>query len=108
MIHRAVLGSIERFFGILVEHHNGHFPFWISPVQALVLNVTSEQESYAKEVAQTLRSWGLRVEEDLRNEKLGYKIREAQLQKVPVMLVLGNKEKDSRTLSVRKNTGKLS
>jgi threonyl-tRNA synthetase len=105
MIHRAVLGSIERFFGILVEHHNGHFPFWISPVQATVLNVTSDQESYVKEVAQTLRSWGLRVEEDLRNEKLGYKIREAQMQKVPLMLVLGNKEKDSRTLSVRKNTG---
>jgi threonyl-tRNA synthetase len=105
MIHRAVLGSLERFLGILVEHHNGHFPFWISPIQALVLNVTSDQEAYAKEVTQTLKSWGLRVEEDLRNEKLGYKIREAQMQKVPLMLVLGNKEKDSRTLSVRKNTG---
>ncbi len=105
MIHRAVLGSIERFFGILVEHHNGHFPFWISPVQALVLNVTSDQETYAKEIAAALKGWGLRVETDLRNEKLGYKIREAQMQKVPLMLVLGNKEKDSRTLSVRKTTG---
>jgi threonyl-tRNA synthetase len=105
MIHRAVLGSIERFFGILVEHHNGHFPFWISPVQALVLNVTSDQEAYVKEIAESLKAMGLRVETDLRNEKLGYKIREAQLQRVPLMLVLGNKEKDSRTLSVRKATG---
>lgn len=105
MIHRAVLGSIERFLGILVEHHNGHFPFWISPIQALVLNVTSDQEAYAKEVAESLKTMGLRVETDLRNEKLGYKIREAQLQRVPLMLVLGNKEKDSRTLSVRKATG---
>jgi len=105
MIHRAVLGSIERFFGILVEHHNGHFPFWISPIQALVLNVTSDQEAYAEQVAQQLKAWGLRVETDLRNEKLGYKIREAQLQRVPFMLVLGNKEKDANTLSVRKHTG---
>jgi len=105
MIHRAVLGSIERFLGILVEHHNGHFPFWISPVQALVLNVTSDQEAYVKEIAESLKAMGLRVETDLRNEKLGYKIREAQLQRIPLMLVLGNKEKDSRTLSVRKATG---
>lgn len=105
MIHRAVLGSLERFLGILVEHHNGHFPFWISPVQAVLINVTSDQEAYTKEIGQALRSWGLRVEEDLRNEKLGYKIREAQVQKVPLMLVIGNKEKESQTVSVRKHTG---
>lgn len=105
VMHRAVLGSIERFMGILIEHHNGHFPLWISPVQAVVINVTGDQEAYVNEVADTLTSWGLRVERDTRNEKLGYKIREAQLQRAPLMLVLGNKEKDAKTISVRKSNG---
>jgi threonyl-tRNA synthetase len=105
MIHRAILGSFERFMGILIEHHAGHLPLWINPVQGVVINVTPDQEAYAKEVAATLTGWGLRVQTDLRNEKLGYKIREAQLQRVPLMLVLGNKETESRTLSVRKSSG---
>lgn len=105
MIHRAVLGSLERFMGILIEHHAGHFPFWIAPVQATIINVADEQADYAKQVHAQLKALGLRVEIDLRNEKLGYKIREAQLQKIPLMVVLGGKEKETNTLSVRKNSG---
>jgi threonyl-tRNA synthetase len=105
MLHRAVLGSLERFMGILIEHHAGHLPLWINPVQAVVINVTDDQAEYAKTVAATLRSWGLRVENDLRNEKLGYRIREAQLQRIPLMIVLGNKELEGKTLSVRKHSG---
>lgn len=105
MIHRAVFGSLERFIGILIEHHAGHLPVWINPVQAVVINVMTDQESYCKELAAKLTEMGVRLETDLRNEKLGYKIREAQLKKIPMMIVIGNKEMESKTLSVRKHTG---
>jgi len=105
MIHRAILGSFERFMGILVEHHAGHLPLWISPVQIALINVAEDQEGYVKGVAETLSKWGLRVETDLRREKLGYKIREAQLKKTPLMGVLGPKEMENQTLSVRDHSG---
>jgi len=105
MIHRAILGSLERFLGILIEHHNGHFPFWLAPVQVAVMNVTDEQADYANRVGKTIRDWGVRATVDTRNEKLGYKIREAQMQRIPLMLVLGNKEKDSSVVSIRKGSG---
>jgi threonyl-tRNA synthetase len=105
MIHRAVLGSIERFMGILIEHHAGHLPVWIAPVQASVISVTPDQEAYATEVTAELAAWGVRVEADTRNEKLGYKIREAQMKKIPYMVVLGAKEAEARTVTVRKTTG---
>ncbi len=105
MIHRAILGSLERFIGILIEHHAGHFPFWIAPVQAKIINVMDDQANYSKEIHELLLQLGLRSELDLRNEKLGYKIREAQLQKIPLMIVLGAKEMETKTISVRKNNG---
>jgi threonyl-tRNA synthetase len=105
MIHRAILGSLERFMGILIEHHGGHFPVWLAPTQAVVINVTPDQEIYAKDVAQSLDQAGVRVELDCRNEKLGYKIREAQLAKAPFMVILGAKEAETSTLSVRRNSG---
>lgn len=105
MIHRAILGSLERFMGILIEHHAGHFPFWISPTQITLISVTEAQAEYTRELAKTLEGMGLRVEADVRYEKLGYKIREAQLKKVPLMIVIGQKEMDSQKISVRKNNG---
>jgi threonyl-tRNA synthetase len=105
MIHRAILGSVERFMGILVEHHAGHLPLWIAPVQAVLINVTDAQLDYAQKILETLKSWGIRAELDSRNEKLGYRIREAQMKKIPLMLVLGEKEKTAQTLSVRKTNG---
>jgi threonyl-tRNA synthetase len=92
MIHRALLGSLERFFGILVEHYGGAFPLWLAPTQAMVLTVTDAQNAFAEEVVRKLKAAGLRVDADLRNEKLGAKIREAQLMKIPYMLVVGDKE----------------
>ena len=105
MIHRAIFGSLERFMGIMIEHHAGHFPVWCSPVQATVIAVTADQAAYAEELAATMQSWGVRVETDLRNEKLGYKIRAAQLKKTPWMVVLGGKEVEARTVTVRQSTG---
>ena len=101
MIHRAVLGSIERFMGIFIEHYAGHFPLWASPLQARVINVAKDQEVYATKVTQELKAAGLRVDSDLRQEKLGYKIREAQLEKIPFMIVLGGKEMQNGTISPR-------
>lgn len=101
MIHRALMGSLERFFGILVEHFAGAFPTWLAPVQAICLPLKDELNDYAEAVAGQLRAAGVRVEIDLRNEKLGHKIREAQLQKIPYMLVLGAKEKESGAIAVR-------
>src|SRR5690606_2875518 len=92
MIHRALLGSIERFLGILIEHTGGAFPTWLAPVQVKVLTVTERQEEYGAKVAAAIRAAGHRVELDVRSEKLGYKIRQAQLEKVPYMLVLGDRE----------------
>lgn len=101
MIHRALMGSLERFFGILIEHYAGAFPTWLAPVQALMIPVKEEHHDYADQVAQRLRSLGIRTEIDLRNEKLGHKIREAQLAKVPYMLVVGAKEAQAEAVAVR-------
>ena len=105
MIHRALLGSIERFFGVLVEHYAGVFPTWLAPVQAKVLPITDNQADYASRVCEQLTDVGLRVELDLRNEKIGFKIREAEKAKIPYMLVVGDRERDTQTVSVRKRSG---
>ncbi len=105
MIHRAMLGSLERFMGILIEHTAGAFPVWLAPVQAVVLPVSEKFGEYAESVTSRLLEAGLRVENDDRNEKLGYRIREAQLQKVPYMLVVGERERESGTIAVRTRTG---
>lgn len=105
MIHRAVLGSLERFMGIFIEHYAGHFPLWSAPTQVRLINITHDQEEYTKAVALELAAAGVRVDTDLRNEKLGFKIREAQLGKIPFMVVLGEKEKESATLAPRKSSG---
>lgn len=102
VIHRAIFGSIDRFMGILTEHYSGAFPLWLAPVQVKLLPVSDNFNAYALEVKQALKEAGIRVEADIRSEKLGYKIREAQLEKVPYMLVLGENEQNSRTVSVRK------
>jgi threonyl-tRNA synthetase len=101
MLHRAVLGSLERFIAILLEHTAGNFPLWLAPVQARVLTLTERQESYGRQVTDRLIHAGLRAELDDRNEKLGYKIREAQLQKVPYILVVGDKEAESGSVAPR-------
>lgn len=101
MIHRVVFGSIERFIGILIEHFAGAFPTWLAPVQVRILTITDRTNAYAEEVAQKLRDADIRVEADLRNEKIGYKVREAQLEKIPYMLVLGDKEQENGTVAVR-------
>ena len=105
MIHRAVLGSIERFIGILIEHYAGLLPLWLSPVQAMVLNITDRQAPFAQEVAKTLRDKGFRVDTDLRNEKIGFKIREHTLQRVPYLLVVGDREVEAREVAVRDRKG---
>lgn len=101
MVHRALMGSLERFFGILIEHFAGAFPTWLAPVQALLIPITDQQNDYAAEILEKLKAQGIRAEADYRSEKLGHKIREGQLQKVPHMLVLGKKEHAEATLSVR-------
>jgi threonyl-tRNA synthetase len=105
MVHRAIFGSLERFIGILIEHYAGAFPLWLAPVQAMVLPITDRAVEACNTLAAGMRAAGLRVEVDLRNEKLGYKIREAQLQKIPLMLVVGDREAASGTVSVRSRTG---
>ena len=108
MLHRVCFGSIERFIGILTEHYAGAFPLWLAPVQVKVMPITDRTNNYAKHVADRLEKAGLRVETDLRNEKIGYKIREAQSQKIPYMLVLGDKEAENDTISVRTLSGEQS
>jgi threonyl-tRNA synthetase len=105
MIHRALMGSIERFFGILIEHYGGAFPTWLAPVQAVVMNITDHQQDYVAAVVAQLKAAGFRAEADLRNEKIGFKIREAEKAKVPFMLVAGNREMQDGTLSVRGRSG---
>ena len=102
MIHRAICGSMERFLGILIEHFSGHFPLWLSPVQAVVATITSDADEYAAEVVAAARAAGLRVEQDLRNEKINYKVREHSVAKVPVLLVLGRREAEERRVSIRR------
>jgi threonyl-tRNA synthetase len=101
MIHRARLGSIERFFGVLVEHYAGRFPLWLAPVQVRVLPITDELNEYGGELLAALKAKNVRAELDSRSEKIGHKIREAELQKIPYMLIIGSKEKENRTVSVR-------
>jgi threonyl-tRNA synthetase len=102
MIHRAMFGSLERFTGILIEHYAGHLPLWLAPIQAVVATIVSEADPYAEEVLEALKAVGLRAEADLRNEKINYKVREHSLAKVPVLLVVGKREAEERTVSVRR------
>ena len=101
MVHRALFGSVERFFGILVEHYAGAFPAWLAPVQAAVLPITDKQAAYADHVANNLKAAGVRVTVDDRNEKVNLKIRDAQMQKVPYMLVIGGREAEAGQVAVR-------
>ncbi|QNP41065.1 threonine--tRNA ligase [Lysobacter solisilvae (ex Woo and Kim 2022)] len=105
MLHRAIVGSMERFIGILIEHHAGHFPPWLAPVQAVVANITDAQADWVEEVRKTLANQGFRVQSDLRNEKIGYKIREHTLQRVPYLLVVGDREKENGMVAVRTRGG---
>ncbi len=106
MLHRAILGSLERFIGILIEHYAGSLPLWLAPIQAVVLNITDNQAEYAKKVEETLKNQGVRVKSDLRNEKIGFKIREHTIQRVPYLLVVGDREAESDTVAVRTRSGK--
>ncbi|ORJ63582.1 threonine--tRNA ligase [Geothermobacter hydrogeniphilus] len=106
MVHRVILGAIERFIGVLIEHYAGNFPLWISPVQAVVVNVTDNQAEYVEKVYQQLLNAGIRVKKDLRNEKLGFKIREAQVEKIPYMLVVGDREMENGLVAPRFRNGK--
>jgi threonyl-tRNA synthetase len=106
MLHRAIFGSLERFFAILLEHHAGRLPAWLAPVQAVVLGITERQDAYVKQITETLKNQGFRIEFDLRNEKVGFKIREHTLQRVPYLLVAGDKEVAANLLSVRTRSGK--
>ena len=102
MIHRVVLGSIERFIGVLTEHFGGAFPLWLSPVQVKVMTITDRADEFAKAAADKLREAGLRVELDTRNEKIGYKIRQARNERTPYMLVIGDREAEAGQVAVRK------
>jgi threonyl-tRNA synthetase len=102
MVHRAMFGSLERFTGILIEHHAGHMPLWLAPVQVVVATITQEADDYAMEVVAQARRRGLRVEADLRNEKITYKVREHSLAKVPALVVVGRKEAAEKTVSIRR------
>ncbi len=106
MIHRALMGSLERFIGVLIEHYAGVFPLWFAPIQARLLNITDDQAEYGEQVFEQLRKAGIRIEKDLRNEKLNYKIREAQVAKIPYMLIIGDQEKADGTVTVRLRDGK--
>jgi threonyl-tRNA synthetase len=102
MIHRAICGSMERFLGVVLEHYAGHLPLWLAPKQAVVCTITSDADDYAAEVATAARKLGLRVEADLKNEKINYKVREHSLMKVPALLVVGKKEAETRSVSIRR------
>ncbi len=102
MIHRALLGSLERFFGVLIEHYAGNFPVWLAPIQARVMSITDDQVEYALDVAEKLKSEGIRAEADVRNEKIGYKIRAAEVEKIPYMVVVGKREMEEGKVSVRR------
>ena len=105
MLHRAILGSFERFVGILIEHYEGAFPAWLAPTQAVVMNITDKQADFALEVEKTLNQSGFRAKSDLRNEKIGFKIREHTLLKVPYLLVIGDREVEMQTVAVRTREG---
>jgi threonyl-tRNA synthetase len=99
------MGSLERFIGVLIEHYAGAFPLWLAPEQARIINITDDQSEYCEQIYAQLRARGIRIEKDLRNEKLNYKIREAQLMKIPYMLIVGEREKEEGTITVRKKDG---
>jgi threonyl-tRNA synthetase len=101
MLHRAILGSFERFIGVLIEHYAGAFPSWLAPEQVVVMNITDKQKEYCSRVVSILAEKGFRVSADLRNEKVGFKIREHTLQKIPYLLVVGDKEVSDESVSVR-------
>ncbi len=105
MLHRATLGSFERFIGMLIEHHAGHFPVWLAPVQVVVMGITDHHQAYVTEVSTILKQQDIRVIADLRNEKVGFKIREHSMQKVPYQIVVGDQEVQSNTISVRTQKG---
>jgi threonyl-tRNA synthetase len=102
MLHRAILGSLERFIGILIEEHAGNLPAWLAPVQAVVATITNESDGYAREVGAALAAAGIRHELDLRSDKIGYKVREHSLAKVPLILAVGRREAEHRTVSMRR------
>jgi threonyl-tRNA synthetase len=106
VVHRALLGSLERFFGMLIEHYAGAFPVWLAPVQAKIVSITDKQIEYAKQIREKLLAVGIRVELDARSEKMGFKIREAELEKVPYILVVGDKEMQQNAVAVRARGGK--
>ncbi len=101
MIHRALLGSVERFFGVLIEHYAGKFPLWLAPVQARILPITDAFNEYGKQVLEKLKENNIRAEIDSRSEKIGHKIRESELQKIPYMLIIGGKEEQAGTVAIR-------
>ena len=101
MFHRAIFGSYERFIGILIEHYAGKFPLWLAPVQAVVATIVSDADDYAQQVSAKLAAAGIRVDTDLRNEKINYKVREHSLAKVPYLLVVGKREAEERTIALR-------
>ncbi len=105
MLHRAILGSLERFIGILIEHHAGTFPLWLAPVQVVVMNIADRQAEYCRQIVQELEKQGFRAKIDLRNEKIGFKIREHSMQRVPYLLIIGDKELDEKTIAVRTQKG---
>ena len=105
LLHRAILGSFERFIGVYLEHTGGHLPLWLSPIQVLLINISREQENYVKDCAHKMKSLGIRVNTDIRGEKLGYKIREARLRRIPCMAVAGEREMTSKSLSIRLRSG---
>jgi threonyl-tRNA synthetase len=105
MLHRAILGSLERFIGILIEHHAGRMPLWLSPVQTVVINITDNQAEYVENLVESLRKHGFRAKSDLRNEKIGFKIREHTLQRIPYLLVIGDREVESNSVAVRTRSG---
>ena len=102
MLHRAILGSLERFIGMLIEHYAGRLPLWLAPVQAVVATITNEADGYANEVAERLKAAGVRAEADTRGDKIGYKVREHSLRKVPLLLAVGGREQAERTVSLRR------
>ena len=102
MLHRAILGSMERFIGVLIEHYAGRFPLWLAPIQVVVATITNDADSYAADVAAAFKQAGLRVTTDTRNEKINLKVREHSLQKIPVLVVVGNREAESRSVALRR------
>ena len=106
MVHRALLGSLERFFGILIEHYAGAFPVWLAPVQVVLLTITDRNIPYGEKLNKTLFEAGIRVEQDFRNEKLSFKVREAQVRKIPYMVVIGDKEVETGKITLRLRDGR--